>query len=279
MSRIARLAYGFIAYAVFLFAFLYAVGFLANLIVPKSIDSGVVEDVWSSIAINIALLSIFALQHSIMARKSFKTWVHRFIPQAIERSTYVLCASAAMIAMFYFWQPIGGVIWHVADPILRGIIITVMTLGWSLVFVSTWLINHFDLFGLRQSWYAFRGMPMPALEFRQPWLYRQVRHPLYVGWLCIFWFTPTMTLGHLVFAIGTTALRALESATNPAGRVGAFAGGGLVGGERQQLGQRAAQAVEAMHHRRDALVETRRVELAVEALCLVVVDLGDDELR
>lgn len=205
MSRIARLAYGFIAYAVFLFAFLYAVGFLANLIVPKSIDSGVVEDVWSSIAINIALLSIFALQHSIMARKSFKTWVHRFIPQAIERSTYVLAASLVLLLLFWQWMPLPQLIWSVEQPILVGLLLFFMCLGWMLVLLSTFLINHFELFGLQQVISDASGAQIASPSFRTPLLYKVVRHPIYLGFIIAFWATPVMSLGHALFAAVTTA--------------------------------------------------------------------------
>lgn len=206
--RVAGFTYGVFCYAVFFVTFLYAFGFVGNFLTPTALDilPSANSLHWTkALAINLGLLTLFAVQHSVMARPWFKARWTRIVPESIERSTYVLCASAAMIAMFYFWQPLGGVIWHVADPILRGVIITAMTLGWSLVFVSTWLINHFDLFGLRQVWFLLLNKPYTHLPFTTPLFYRFVRHPLYLGFIIGFWATPTMTAAHLVFAIATTA--------------------------------------------------------------------------
>lgn len=206
--RVAGFTYGVFCYAVFFVTFLYAFGFVGNFLTPTALDilPSANSLHWTkALVINLGLLTLFAVQHSVMARPWFKARWTRIVPESIERSTYVLCASAAMIAMFYFWQPLGGVIWHVADPILRGVIITAMTLGWSLVFVSTWLINHFDLFGLRQVWFLLLNKPYTHLPFTTPLFYRFVRHPLYLGFVIGFWATPTMTAAHLVFAIATTA--------------------------------------------------------------------------
>ena len=205
--RIAGFIYGVLCYAVFFVTFLYAFGFVGNFLTPTALDMVPSANAmhWSkALLVNLGLLTLFAVQHSVMARPWFKARWTRFVPESIERSTYVLCASAAMIAMFYFWQPIGGVIWHTADPILRAAIVTVMTLGWALVFVSTWLINHFDLFGLRQVWFLLLDKPYTHLPFTTPLFYRFVRHPLYLGFIIAFWAAPTMTAGHLMFAIATT---------------------------------------------------------------------------
>ncbi|HKQ16622.1 MAG TPA: hypothetical protein VJT80_24610 [Steroidobacteraceae bacterium] len=202
--------YGAAAYAVFLATFLYAIGFVANLLVPKSIDVGIPagaagEPLAISLLIDVALLLVFAVQHSVMARPAFKRWWTRIIPQAAERSTYTLLSSLALIALFAFWEPIGGIVWNVEAPVAQAPIYGAYAFGWALVLVSTFLINHFDLFGLRQVWLQLRGKPYTALQFKTPVLYRYVRHPLYVGWFFAFWSTPTMTVAHLVFAVATTA--------------------------------------------------------------------------
>lgn len=204
MSRIMRLAYGFIAYAVFLISFLYAVGFVANAVVPKSIDSGQDGDVLSSIAINIVLLSVFAVQHSVMARQSFKAWLHRFLPASIERSTYVLLASLALLLLFWQWRPLPQVIWSFDQQVVAGVLWLAMALGWMLVLLSSFLINHFELFGLQQVISDAAGAPIASPTFRTPLLYRVVRHPIYLGFIIAFWATPYMTLGHALFAAVTT---------------------------------------------------------------------------
>ena len=160
--------------------------------------------------IDLGLLAIFAVQHSLMARPFFKQWITRFIPEQAERSTYVLVVSLALILLVTFWQPLGGVIWNVEAPGLVAVLYGVFAMGWLLVLVSTFLINHFDLFGLRQSWLALRGRPYAPVTFRQPWLYRQVRHPLYVGFFIALWATPTMTITHLVFALMASATSSSE---------------------------------------------------------------------
>lgn len=205
MVHIARLAYGVLGYAVFLFAILYAVGFVANLAVPKSIDSGPVGNVWVSTAVNIALLSIFALQHSIMARKSFKAWVHRFLPPAIERSTYVLAASLVLLLIFWQWRPLPQLIWSFEHPIVVSVLLVLMSLGWMLVLLSTFLINHFELFGLQQVISDAIGASPAPPRFRTPLIYKVVRHPIYLGFIIAFWATPVMSLGHALFAAVTTA--------------------------------------------------------------------------
>jgi methanethiol S-methyltransferase len=205
MKRFIILAYGVFSYAVFFATFLYALGFVGNILVPKSIDSAPTLPFASALLVNLGLLAIFALQHSVMARPAFKRWLVRLIPAAAERSTYTLASSLALIVLFWFWQPMGGVIWDIESPLGQALMIALFLFGWGLVLTSTCLINHFDLFGLRQVWLAFRQRPYTPLEFGMPGPYRLVRHPLYVSWLFAFWCTPIMTVAHLVFALATTA--------------------------------------------------------------------------
>jgi len=204
MKRVLVLLYGVACYAVFLAVFLYAIGFIGDVAVPKTMDSPRDVALGTALAINLGLLSLFAVQHSVMARPAFKRWWTRLVPMAAERSTYVLFSSLALIALFWFWQPMGGIVWTVTAPAAVAGIYAVYAAGWALLLYSTFLINHFDLFGLRQVWLSAAGRPYTQLDFKTPWLYRQVRHPLYVGWLMIFWATPTMTVAHLVFAVMTT---------------------------------------------------------------------------
>ena len=205
MKRTAILVYGVASYLVFFATFLYAIGFVGNLLVPKSIDGAPGLPLAEALAIDLALLAVFALQHSVMARPAFKRWLVRRIPEAAERSTYVLASSAALLVLFACWQPLGGTVWSVEHPIGRALLYAGFAFGWGLVLVTTFLIDHFDLFGLRQSWLAFRGRPYTPPRFVTPWPYRVVRHPLYVGWFFAFWCTPVMTVTHLVFAIATSA--------------------------------------------------------------------------
>jgi protein-S-isoprenylcysteine O-methyltransferase Ste14 len=204
-KRLAVFAYGLVSYMIFFLTFVYAIGFIGNLYVSKSMDSAARLSFLPALVINALLLLTFAVQHSVMARPAFKEMLTRFIPAAAERSTYVLCSSLLLIALFAFWQPIGGVVWNVTDPVVRNAINVVFGLGFALVFVATLLINHFDLFGLRQVALYLVGKPYTYLEFRTPLFYRYVRHPLYVGWLVAFWATPTMTGAHLLFAVLTSA--------------------------------------------------------------------------
>jgi protein-S-isoprenylcysteine O-methyltransferase Ste14 len=190
---------------VFFAVFLYAIGFIGNWWVPKSMDSPRDVSLTTALLVNLGLLGLFAVQHSLMARPAFKRWWTRFVPASAERSTYVLFSSAALILLFWFWQPMGGSIWRITSPAGETTMYAVYAAGWALLLYSTFLIDHFDLFGLRQVWLHLRGKPYTSMSFRTPWLYRQVRHPLYVGWLMIFWATPTMTAAHLLFAVMTTA--------------------------------------------------------------------------
>jgi protein-S-isoprenylcysteine O-methyltransferase Ste14 len=205
MGRILAFLYGVVSYAIFFATFLYAIGFVGNFIVPKAMDSPA-EGSWQiALAINAALLAVFALQHSIMARPAFKRVLTRVVSPVIERSTYVLMSSLALILLFWQWRPLGGVVWSVENDIGVALLYAGFAFGWGLVLVTTFVINHFDLFGLRQVWRHLRGEPQQGLKFVMPVLYRIVRHPLYVGWFFAFWCTPTMTVTHLFFAIMTTA--------------------------------------------------------------------------
>ncbi len=205
LKRIAVFVYGVASYALFFGTFLYAIGFIGNFFVPKTIDGTPEVPFGEALLINLALLSLFAIQHSVMARLGFKRWWTRIIPKPAERSTYTLLSSLALILMFSMWQPLGGVVWDVQDSVGQIVLYTLFGLGWGLVLLSTFLINHFDLFGLRQVWLYLRGKEYTPLAFRTPSLYKYVRHPLYVGWLFAFWATPTMTVTHLLFAVVTTA--------------------------------------------------------------------------
>jgi len=205
MKRVAVLAYGSVAYLLFLGSFLYTVGFIGNFWTPTSLDAAPTVPFGQALLINTLLLGAFALQHSVMARQGFKRWWTRLVPEPAERSTYVLATVLALAAIFAWWQPMGGVVWDVQDPAGRAAIYGLFAFGWALVLASTFLINHFDLFGLRQVWLSFRGRDYTPIGFRTPGPYRHVRHPLYIGWLTVFWAAPTMTAAHLVFALLTTS--------------------------------------------------------------------------
>ena len=205
MTRVAMFTYGVVAYAVFLGTFLHAIAFVSGLPVPTTLDGPATGPLWPALAIDAGLLAVFAIQHSVMARRWFKDWWTGIVPAPIERSTYVLFASLALILLFWQWRPLGGEIWSVGNPSAALALRVVAGAGWTLVLVTTFLINHFELFGLQQVWHALVGARHPGASFTTPGPYRLVRHPLYVGFLVAFWATPTMTMAHLVFAAATTA--------------------------------------------------------------------------
>jgi protein-S-isoprenylcysteine O-methyltransferase Ste14 len=203
-KRLTIFLYGVTSYAVFFATFLYAIGFIGNFGVPRSLDDAPSGSFIGSLAIDLGLLALFAIQHSVMARPAFKRWFTRVVPESAERSTYVLASSLALIVMFASWQPLGGSVWTAQDATVRGVIWGSFAFGWLLLLASTFFINHFDLFGLRQVSLQLAGKTYTTLAFGTPGPYRHVRHPIYVGWMFIFWSTPTMSISHLVFAIATT---------------------------------------------------------------------------
>jgi len=203
-GRIIALIYGLFCYAMFLFAFLYAIGFVGNVFVAKSIDSGPEGALGDALLVNTALLALFAIQHSVMARDWFKKHWTRIVPEPVERSTYVLIASLLFALLFLRWEPIGIVVWDLEHPAARIVLYGLFWCGWLLVLLSTFMIAHFDLFGLRQVYLHFRGTPYTPVAFKVPLLYKVVRHPLMLGFIIAFWATPRMTLGHLLFAGATS---------------------------------------------------------------------------
>ncbi len=205
MGRFVAFLYGIAAYVLFFITILYAIGFVSGLAVPKTIDSGAVVAMTEALVVNLLLMSVFAIQHSVMARKPFKEWWTQFVPKSVERSTYVLFSSLALVLLFWQWRPMPTVVWHIDNPQIAVIVIAISLIGWLIVLTSTFLINHFELFGLHQVTSNLTGGNMPAPRFRAPLYYQFVRHPIYLGFIIAFWATPTMTVGHLLFAAVTTA--------------------------------------------------------------------------
>ncbi len=205
MGRLIALVYGLVSYLIFFVTFLYAIGFVSGIVVPKTIDSGAATPIAEALIVNVLLMSLFAVQHSVMARPAFKQWWTRFVPKSVERSTYVLFASLALALLCWQWRAMPQIIWHIGNPMLAKIVLGLSFVGWFIVLSSTFLINHFELFGLHQVAANLGGKPMPAPKFRSPFYYKLVRHPIYFGFVVAFWAAPTMTLGHLLFAAVTTA--------------------------------------------------------------------------
>ena len=203
--KFVGLLYGMVAYFVFFGTILYAIGFVTGLVVPKTIDTGAESSATEALIVNLLLMSLFAVQHSLMARRQFKQWWTQYVPKSVERSTYVLFASLALILLFWQWRPMPAVVWEITDPDIAVTIATLSFGGWVIVFTSTFLINHFELFGLHQVANNLVGREMPAPRFRTPLYYKFVRHPIYLGFIIAFWAAPTMTVGHLLFAAVTTA--------------------------------------------------------------------------
>jgi methanethiol S-methyltransferase len=205
MTRFVAFLYGLISYFIFSVTFLYAVGFVSILVVPKTIDSGLATSIGRALTIDVLLMSLFAVQHSVMARPQFKSWWTQFVPKSVERSTYVLLASLALALLLWQWRPVPGVVWSVEDPALAMVVTGISLFGWLVALTSTFLINHFELFGVQQVSNNLLDRSMPTPRFKTPMFYNFVRHPIYLGFIIAFWAAPTMTLGHLLFATVTTA--------------------------------------------------------------------------
>lgn len=205
MTRFLFLSYSVFCYLLFLLTYAWLAGFVGNFAVPVTLDGPARSTLWLAMSVNLALIALFGVQHSVMARPGFKRWWTRIIPEPIERSTYMLASCVCLVALMLLWQPLGGVVWDVQSQAGRAVLWSLFAIGWLAVPGVSLLINHFDLFGLRQAWLASRGKGYRHLPFGTPLAYRFVRHPLYVGWLIAFWATPTMTVTHLIFALGMTA--------------------------------------------------------------------------
>ena len=205
MDRYISFLYGLACYVIFFFTMLYAVGFVSGLAVPKTVDTGATVPMVEASAVDLLLIGVFAIQHSVMARKHFKQWWTKFVPAAVERSTYVLFSSLALALLFWQWRPIPAQLWQIADPQIAAAVTGLSVFGWMIARASTFLVNHFELFGLHQVAANLIGREVPAPRFHAPVLYKLVRHPTYLGLIIAFWVAPTMTVGHLLFAAATTA--------------------------------------------------------------------------
>ena len=205
IARVTAFLYGLVAYFAFFGTILYAIGFVMGLVVPKTIDSGTVSSTNQALLVNLLLMSLFAVQHSVMARRQFKEWWTQYVPKSVERSTYMLFASLTLMLLFWQWCPMPAIVWQIDEPGIAMTVATVSLVGWVMVFTSTFLINHFELFGLHQVASNLAGREMPAPRFRTPLYYKFVRHPIYLGFIIAFWAAPTMSVGHLLFAAVTTA--------------------------------------------------------------------------
>lgn len=261
MSRYLALLYGVGCHLLFLVVFAYMMGFVGNLLVPWTIDSATVSAPQAAFAIDMLLLAAFGLQHSLMARPWFKRAWTRAIPKPIERSTYVLASCAVLAVVMWQWQGIPTIVWDVQGPLLRGGVWCVFAAGWLMVPLVTLLISHFDLFGLRQVWLHLRGREYTSLPFREPSLYKRVRHPLYLGWTVAFWATPTMTVGHLLFASVLTVYMAVAAVFEERDLVAHF------GRQYQDYQQRVPMFLPALHHaaRRGSAVAQPAEPLAAAA--------------
>ncbi|BBU22328.1 methanethiol S-methyltransferase [Mycobacterium xenopi] len=204
VNRTLAISYGVVSYLMFIVSFLYAIGFVGGIVVPRTVDHAVTAPVGQAVVVNSLLLGLFAVQHSVMARPAFKRWWTRFVPPPVERSTYVLLASLALLLLYWQWRSMPAQIWDVRSPAARSAVWAVFWVGWLIVFASTFMVSHFDLFGLRQVYLAWRGEPYTDIGFRSPLLYRVVRHPLMLGFIIALWAIPTMTAGHLFFAAAST---------------------------------------------------------------------------
>src|ERR1700760_94587 len=249
MAGLLAVAYGICSYSVFVFTLLYAIGFVGNLVVPKSIDTGAPGPLVESIVIDVLLLGLFAVQHSVMARPGFKRWWTRLVPRSIERSTYVLFASLALLALYVHWRPILTPVWTVQSPVGAGLLDGIFWSGWALLPLSPCLISHFELFGLRQVFARLLKREAPAVTFRTPSLYRHVRHPIYLSFLLAFWATPSMTVGHLLFAVATTGYILIAIQLEERDLIGLF------GDQYRQYRQRVGMLLPPM---RPSITEARR---------------------
>lgn len=205
MGRLVAFLYGLLSYIVFFASFLYAIGFVEGFVVPKTIDSGTAVSLAEALVVNLLLMSLFAIQHSVMARPKFKQWWTRLVPKSVERSTYVLFSSLVLVLLFWQWRAIPTTVWEITNPQIAMVVVGLSLVGWLIVLTSTFLINHFELFGLHQVANNLTGRAMPAPQFRTPLYYNFVRHPIYLGFIIAFWAVPTMTMGHLLFAAVTSA--------------------------------------------------------------------------